>query len=111
MSCGVGCKHSSDLVLLWLWCRPATTALIRPLAWEPLYPMGTALERQKTKKKEKKLNHSHQVGENLICELSSNLSILWPLNKACAVLISTLVSLLTCSNPNGKRTLPRQGIE
>ena len=24
-----------DLALLWLWCRPAATAPIRPLAWEP----------------------------------------------------------------------------
>ena len=24
-----------DPVLLWLWCRPAATAPIRPLAWEP----------------------------------------------------------------------------
>ena len=28
MSCSVGCRHCSDLVLLWLWCRPAATALI-----------------------------------------------------------------------------------
>ena len=27
-SCGVGCRHSSDSVLLWLWQRPAATALI-----------------------------------------------------------------------------------
>ena len=35
MSCGVGCKHSWDLALLWLWRRPMATAPIRPLAWEP----------------------------------------------------------------------------
>ena len=23
-----------DSVLVWLWCRPAATALIQPLAWE-----------------------------------------------------------------------------
>ena len=28
MSCGVGCRLSSDLVLLWLWCRLAAIALI-----------------------------------------------------------------------------------
>ena len=28
MSCGVGCKHGSDPVLLWLWCRPAATTPI-----------------------------------------------------------------------------------
>ena len=37
VSCGAGGRCSSDLVLLWLWRRPAATALIRPLAWEPPY--------------------------------------------------------------------------
>ena len=40
-----------DLVLLWLWCRPAATTLIRPLAWEPPYAMGAALNSKKRKKK------------------------------------------------------------
>ena len=29
-----------------LWCRPAATAPIRPLAWELLYAMGAALKRK-----------------------------------------------------------------
>ena len=33
-----------DLVLLWLWSRPAAIAPIRPLAWEPPYAMGVALK-------------------------------------------------------------------
>ena len=37
---------------MWLWHRPASTAPIRPLAWEPPYAVGVALE--KTKKKKKK---------------------------------------------------------
>ena len=41
------------MVLLWLWHRPAATALIRPLAWEPPYAVGAALKRQKTKDKNK----------------------------------------------------------
>ena len=28
VSCGVGCRLGSDLVLLWLWCRLAAVALI-----------------------------------------------------------------------------------
>ena len=32
----------------------AATAPIQPLAWEPPYAKGTALERQKRKKEEKK---------------------------------------------------------
>ena len=39
-----------DLALLWLWHRPAATALIGPLAWEPPYATGVALRRQKKKK-------------------------------------------------------------
>ena len=57
MSCGVGRRCSSDLALLWLWRRPVATALIGPLAWEPPYAVGMALEkakRQKDKKKKKK---------------------------------------------------------
>ena len=50
MSCGVGCKRGSDPALLWLWCRPVATALIRPLAWEPPYAVGMALQGQKKKK-------------------------------------------------------------
>ena len=50
MSCGVGCRHGSDPALLWLWCRPATTApLIGPLAWEPPYATDVALKSNKTK--------------------------------------------------------------
>ena len=30
MSCGVGCRHSSDPALLWLCCRVAATALFWP---------------------------------------------------------------------------------
>ena len=48
---GVGCRHGLDLALLWLWCRPAATALIQPLAWEPPYAVGVALKRLKKKKK------------------------------------------------------------
>ena len=29
-----------DLALLWLWHRPAATAPIRPLAWEPPHATG-----------------------------------------------------------------------
>ena len=47
MSCGVGYRHSSNLALLWLWCRPAATTLIQPLAWKFPYAMSAALKRQK----------------------------------------------------------------
>ena len=51
VSCGVGCRLSSDPALLWLWCRPATTAPIRPLAWGPPCAASVALEKTKKKKK------------------------------------------------------------
>ena len=54
MSCGIGCRLGSDPALLWLWHRPAAAAPIRPLAWEPPYAAGVALEKAKKKKKKKK---------------------------------------------------------
>ena len=45
MSCGVGCRYSSDLALLWLWCRLAAAAPIWSLAWELPYATGTALKK------------------------------------------------------------------
>ena len=54
MSCGVGHRLSSDPKLLWLWRRLAPVALIGPLAWEPPHAVGSALKRQKKKRKGKK---------------------------------------------------------
>ena len=50
MSCGVGSRRGSDPTLLWLWCGPAAAAPIRPLAWEPPFAAGAALEKTKKKK-------------------------------------------------------------
>ena len=36
-----------DLAWLWLWCRPAAVALIKPLAWEPSCAKGVALKKAK----------------------------------------------------------------
>jgi len=36
-----------DPALLWLWCRPAATAPIGPLAWEPPYAAGAAQEMER----------------------------------------------------------------
>jgi len=65
MSCGVGCRHDLDPVLLWLWRRLAAIALIRPLAWEPPHASGvgprngkkTHTHKKKKEKKRKKKNH------------------------------------------------------
>ena len=48
MSCGVGRRRGSDPALLWFWRWPASTAPIRPLAWEPPYvAAGAAQEKAK----------------------------------------------------------------
>ena len=47
VSCGVGGRQGSDPALLWLWHRAAATAPIGPLAWEPTYAAGVALEKAK----------------------------------------------------------------
>ena len=62
MSCGVGHRGSLDLALLWLWCRPAAVAPIRPLAWEPPYASGTALK----KTKDKNNHHHHHFSVKLV---------------------------------------------
>ena len=49
------CSHrcSSDPALLWLWCRLAATAPIRPLAWEPPYAAGSGPRKAKRQKQNK----------------------------------------------------------
>ena len=54
VSCGIGCRHGLDLVLLWLWRRPTAVVPIGPLAWELPYASGTALKTKDKKKKKKK---------------------------------------------------------
>ena len=70
MSCGVGCGRGLDPVLLWLWRRLATTAPIRPLAWELTYATGAAL-------KEKKKIYEVCFGRQ-VANLSENFSVLTP---------------------------------
>ena len=53
MSCGVGCGHSSESALPWLWHRWAAVVPTWPLAWEPPYATGMALKSEKKKKKKK----------------------------------------------------------
>ena len=43
-----------DPALLWLWRRPASTAPIRPLSWEPPYAAGAAQEMAKRQEKQNK---------------------------------------------------------
>ena len=50
MSFGIGRRSGLDPLLLWLWCRPEARAPIRPLAWEPQYAEGVALESKNQEK-------------------------------------------------------------
>ena len=74
MSCGVGHRCGSDLVLLWLWCMPVATAPIQPLAWEPPHAAGVALKRKK-EKKESRVAMSCGVGHR--CGSDPELRWLW----------------------------------
>ena len=64
MSCDIGRRRGSDPALLWLWYRPAATAPIGPLAWEPLYAIGEALKKKERKKKSESMESTgeHQIG-------------------------------------------------
>ena len=63
--------RSSDPELLWLWCGPVATFLIRPLTWELPYAAPVALKAQKTnlKKKKKRIPMSRM---RLICSIHLN---------------------------------------
>ena len=60
MGCGVGHRCGLARVLLWLWCRPAATALIEPLAWEPPHAVSAALEKTERQKNPKNKNKTKQ---------------------------------------------------
>ena len=63
----MGHRRGSDSVLLWLWRKPAATALMGPLAREPPYAQDAALKRQKNKKEKKKRSSRRGLAEtNLI---------------------------------------------
>ena len=67
-----------DLTLLWLWCRPAVTAQIQPLAWDPPYATGVAQEMaKKKKKKDKKIKclsaHLHAIHTYVFYSVASEL--------------------------------------
>ena len=57
----MGCRRGSDPALLWLWCRPAAIAPIRPLAWEPPSAPEAALEMAKRQKKKKKKKRKEKI--------------------------------------------------
>ena len=63
-SIGQGC--GSDLVSLWLWCRPAAAARIQPLTQELPYAIGATLKR----KKKSSYNNLELHAECFACHLA-----------------------------------------
>ena len=55
-------QWAKDLALLWLWCRLAATAPIRPLTWKLLYAADAALEKTKKKKKKERKKKDYLKG-------------------------------------------------
>ena len=53
-SCSVGPRCSLDLVVLWLWCRLAAAAPVRPPAWDWEGHGAAVLKKKKRKGKERK---------------------------------------------------------
>ena len=47
VNCGVDLGGRRIIEKLWLWCRPAAVAPIRPLAWELPYAVGVPLKSKK----------------------------------------------------------------
>ena len=64
MRWGVGRRRGLDPALPRLWCRPAATAPIRPLAWETPYAKGEALKKQKNKNKNKNQKNPKKQKQN-----------------------------------------------
>ena len=56
INCNEVSRLGLDLVLLWLWYRPAAVALIRSLAWELPYATGAVLKSKKTQTTTKSSN-------------------------------------------------------
>ena len=73
MSCGVGHRHGSDPVLLWLWHRLAAVAPIKPP-----YAMGAALKSQKKKVKLKIKKKKRKRNATVVTAEEKNLPFFFP---------------------------------
>ena len=76
-----------DPMLLWLWCRPAATAPVGPLACEPPYAVDVTL---KDKNKKKKEEHLQDEGftEKVIFELNLKGRIDFVRQRSCIVIVA-----------------------
>ena len=75
--------------ILWLWHRLAATAPIRPLAWEPPYATGAALE--KTKRQKKKESYCGlwvlMRGQCMLIDCDESPTLVWTVDNREAVLM------------------------
>ena len=102
MGCGVGHRCGLDPGLLWLWCRPAATAQIPPLAWEPPCAMGMVLEKTDKTKQKKRPNELKVVplgNKKSGVLLLLLLDVRHPLTQLCRkiflVFVDSTISLVT----------------
>ena len=89
-----GHRHGSDSTLLWLWRGMAATTPIRPLAWEPPYAEGAAVERKKKKKKVTHPNNRKIKSKTWVSSLSVTLLLLYEITEYLFLL--TLHSIFSC---------------
>ena len=64
-SVGHGAGHL-DPALLWMWCRLAAAAPIRPLAWKLPYATYAALKKEKKEKKKERKKEKEKCLDYLI---------------------------------------------
>ena len=86
--------------LLWLWCRPAATVPIRPLAWEPPRAASAALEKGK-KKKKKRIGHLPREP----CEVGYKVIGPLPHRGAHSNLAGMLLAAQPSTRPGGQNAL------
>ena len=85
LSWGVGGRRGSDPTLLWLWHRLGSYSSDKPLAWEPPYAAGAALEKGKKtqQQQQKKSKDGHQFPDTplikrwALCPRLLNLGVLY----------------------------------
>ena len=85
-----------DPALLWLWCRLAATAPVRPLAWEPPHGANVALEKAKRQKKEKNQkkkkkkpwgNHLETMVMTLMLSINTGSSVNFAKNRSAVLTV------------------------
>ena len=74
------------------WRRPAATALIRPLAWEPPQAAGAALKRPKEKEKERK-KVENKLGFGSFSHIHSGGIDCSPVSSRCGSVVTNLTSI------------------